>query len=78
MVTRPPAWTEKNDMGRVSETHHSHLLKEHATKNPPRYDDLAGQNSLSGLPTGRHVLTVLVCIAAVTGFIFLLLTHFQH
>jgi hypothetical protein len=78
MVTRPPTWTEENDMARLSETHHSHLLKEHMTKNPPRYDDLARQISLSEVPTGRHVLTMLVCIVAVTGSIFLLLTHFQH
>jgi hypothetical protein len=65
-------------MARLSETHQSDLLKEHATKNQPRYDDLARQISLSEVPTGRHVLTMLICIVAVTGSIFLLLMHFQN
>jgi hypothetical protein len=65
-------------VARLSETHHTHLLKEHAIKNPPRYDDLAGHVTLSELPTGRHVLMVLLGVVVALGSTFLILTHFQH
>jgi hypothetical protein len=67
-----------NFAARLSETQHVHLLKVHARKNPPHYDDLATHISLSEVPTGRHALTMVVFIVAVTGSIFLLLTHSQH
>jgi hypothetical protein len=59
-------------------TDRSHRLKEREIKNPPRYDDLAGQNTLSGLPTGRRVLVVLICTVVALGCILLLLNHFHH
>jgi hypothetical protein len=62
----------------TNKTHRPNLLKEHEVKNPPRYDDLAGQSTLSGLPTGRRVLMVLICTAIALGSTLLLLTHFQH
>jgi hypothetical protein len=62
----------------LDKTDRLHLLKEHEMKNPPRCDDLAAQNVLSELPTGRRVLVVLICAMVALGTILLLLAHFQH
>jgi hypothetical protein len=62
----------------LDKTDRLHLLREHEVKNPPRYDDLAAQNVLSELPTGRRVLVVLICAVAALVSILILLAHFQH
>ena len=64
--------------GALSNKSGARLLKEHEAKSPPRYDDLTGQIALSELPTGRRVLTVLICTVVALGSALLLLTHFQR
>jgi hypothetical protein len=62
----------------LSKTEDIRLVQADKIKNPPRYDDIAGEETLSSVPTGRRVLTVLICALAAIGLALLLLSHFQH
>jgi hypothetical protein len=55
-----------------------HLVQADKIKNPPRYEDIAGQEILSSVPSGWRVLTVLLCTAFAIALALLLLRHFQH
>jgi hypothetical protein len=62
----------------LSKTEGIQLIQADKIKNPPRYDDMAGEETLSSVPTGWRVLMVLLCALVAIGFALLLLGHFQH
>jgi hypothetical protein len=80
--TRPPGWVTVPEGNLVvaflNKADRTNLLQADKIKNPPRYDDLAGQEILSSLPTGWCVLTVLLCTVVALGFVLLLISHFHH
>jgi hypothetical protein len=62
----------------LSKTDGIRLIEADKIKNPPRYGDMAGKETLSSVPTGWRVLMVLVCTLVAIGFALLILGHFQH
>jgi hypothetical protein len=65
-------------MTTLSKTDDVRLVQAEKIKNPPRYEDMAGQEILSSVPSGWRVLMVLLCALVAIGFAVLLLSHFQH
>jgi hypothetical protein len=60
----------------LSEADGIRLVQTDKIKNPPRYEDIAGQETLSSVPSGWRVLTVLLCALVVIAVALLLLKHF--
>jgi hypothetical protein len=61
----------------LSKTDGIRLVQADKIKNPPRYDDMAGKEILSSVPTGLRVRMVLLCTLFAICFA-LFLSHFQH
>jgi hypothetical protein len=51
------------------------LVQTDKIKNPPRYEDIAGQEALNAIPSGWRVLTVLLCMMVALCVAFLLLKY---
>jgi hypothetical protein len=52
------------------------LFRTNRIKNPARY--LSGRESISSVPTGRRVLTVLLSTLVMIGLALLAFRHFEH
>jgi hypothetical protein len=59
----------------LRETASIRLVQTNQIKNPPRYEDISGQEILSSIPSGRRVLTVLLCMSVALSVALLLLRY---
>jgi hypothetical protein len=54
------------------------LFRTNRIKNPARYEDLAARDALASVPSGRRVLSVLLCAMVAITIALLVFRHFQH
>jgi hypothetical protein len=54
------------------------LVQTDKIKNPPRYEDIAGQEAINAIPSGWRVLTVLASTLVIVTVALLILRHFEH